>query len=212
MKRSLHSPWLEIPLADYERHMSAASVAQAAMLADRLRLLVETYRPKSLALLGAAGGNGLECIDPLVTRRVVAVDVNAAYLEACCARHAARFDTFETVHCDLSDGLPFADPVELVYAALVVEYLDQDIFLAYAPSLVTSDGRIAFVFQNRDERDTPVSDSGVQSLQALGAVHTSVDVKQVVDVLQSRGMVVEERRGVASAPGERFTLLVMAKH
>jgi hypothetical protein len=211
MKRSPHSPWLEIPLADYERHMSAVSVAQASLLADTLRRLVERYRPKSLALLGSAGGNGLECIDPLVTRRVVAVDVNAAYLEACCARHSARFDKFETVHCDLSDGLPFSDPVELVYAALVVEYLKLDSFLDYAPSLVTNDGRIAFVFQNHDERATPVSNSGVQSLQALGAGHTSVDVKRVVDVLQSRGMVVEERRVVASAPGKLFTLLVMAK-
>jgi hypothetical protein len=38
-----------------------------------------------------------------------------------------------------------------------------------------------------------------------------VDVAKVMDVLQSRGMVVEERRVVASAPGKLFTLLVMEK-
>jgi hypothetical protein len=212
MKRSPHSPWLEIPLADYERHMSSPSVAQAALLADTLRRLAETYRPKSLALLGSAGGNGLECIDPLVTRRVVAVDLNAAFLEACAVRHAARFDKFETVHCDLSDGLPFTDPVELAVAALVIEYVELDSFLDYAPSLVTNDGRTAFVFQDHDGRESPVTGSGVLSVQALGQAHSPVDVAKVMDVLQSRGMVVEERRVVASAPGKRFTLLVMAKH
>jgi len=53
--------------------MSAPVVAQAEMLADVLRELLERYRPRSLAVLGSAGGNGLEYVDPLVTQRVVAV-------------------------------------------------------------------------------------------------------------------------------------------
>jgi hypothetical protein len=116
------------------------------------------------------------------------------------------------VHCDLSAGSPFADPVDLVYAALVVEYLDLDSFLDYAPSLVTHGGRIAFVFQNRNEHNTPVSDSGVPSLHALSSVHNSVDVEWVIDFLQSHGMIVAERRVIASAPGKLFTLLVMDRH
>jgi predicted TPR repeat methyltransferase len=208
---SRHNPWLAIPLEDYERHMSADSVVQAGMLAETLRRLVQAYRPGSFALLGSAGGNGLESLDPAMTRRVVAVDVNAAYLQECSARHAARFDRFEAVHCDLSQGPPFADPVELVYAALVVEYLELDAFLGYVSSLVTQKGRIAFVFQDRDEKDTPVSDSGVRSIQLLKGAHVPVDLVRVVDILQARGMVVEERRALASAPGKHFTLLVMVK-
>jgi hypothetical protein len=90
--------------------------------------------------------------------------------------------------------------------------VELDSFLDYAPSLVTNDGRIAFVFQDHDARDSPVTNSGVLSVQALGQVHSPVDVAKVMDVLQSRGMVAEERRVVASAPGKLFTLLVMAKH
>ncbi len=192
--------------------MSATSVAQSSLLADTLRLLVERYRPASLALLGSAGGNGLEYIDPQVTRRVVAVDISAAFLEVCAARHSKRFDKFEPMNCDLSDGPPFTDPVELSVAFLVIEYVELDSFLDYAPSLVTKDGRIAFVFQNHDGLDSVVTDSGVLSVQALGRVHTPVDVAQVMDGLQSRGMVAEDRRVVTSAPGKSFTLLVMAKH
>lgn len=169
MKRTPHSPWLEISLDDYERHMSATSVAQSSLLADTLRLLVERYRPASLALLGSAGGNGLEYIDPQVTRRVVAVDISAAFLEVCAARHSKRFDKFEPMNCDLSDGPPFTDPVELSVAFLVIEYVELDSFLDYAPSLVTKDGRIAFVFQNHDGLDSVVTDSGVLSVQALRA-------------------------------------------
>ena len=89
------SPWLEIPLDDYERHMSLDTVRQAPMLADRFELLVERQRPASLALVGCAGGNGLDRIGPGRVTRVVAVDINPRYVEAAARRYADRFERFE---------------------------------------------------------------------------------------------------------------------
>ncbi len=209
MKPTSRNPWLDIPLADYERHMDAPDVAQAAMLADRLGEIVGAYAPVSLALLGAAGGNGLERVDPVVTRRVVAVELNAGYLAICRARYGERFALFEPVCCDLSSGSPFKEPVELVYAGLVLEYVNVDAFLKYAPLLVTEGGRLSFVFQDADPQQGAVSRSGVRSVQALESVHTSVDVPELIDRLLARGMVVEDRRDVATAAGKRFTLLTM---
>ncbi len=206
--RASRNPWLEIPLADYERHMSAPAVAQAEMLADVLRGLAERYRPRSLAVLGTAGGNGLDGIDPRVTERVVAVDIHPEYLETCGARHAARFAEFEPVHCDLNMGAPFAEPVELVYAALILESLDVDAFLDYTPGLVTEGGRIAFVFQEPHAHGA-ITDSGVTSLQALKNAHATVDVAAVVDDLMAQGMSLGERRSMVAAGGKSFTLLTM---
>jgi len=44
--------WLEIPLDEYEAHMSMASVAQAQYLAGVLGRLVQDVRPASVAIIG----------------------------------------------------------------------------------------------------------------------------------------------------------------
>jgi hypothetical protein len=189
--------------------MNAPCVAQAQMLSDMLAILVEAYRPESLALLGSAGGNGLDRIDPLATRRVVAVDINADYLAACSERHARGFASFEPIECDLSANRPFTNPVDLVYAALVLEYLEVDSFLGYAPSLVAPNGRIAFVFQNAGSAQSAVTNSGVVSLQALEAIHSPIPVGKVIETLSAQGMIVADQRSIPASSGKFFTLLVM---
>jgi hypothetical protein len=74
------SPWLSIPLADYERHMALPQVGQAAALASEFERLLREHRPAAVALLGCAGGNGLERVDPATTQRVVAPDLNPGYV------------------------------------------------------------------------------------------------------------------------------------
>jgi len=54
------NPWLDIPLQDYERYMSLPEIGQAQMLADQFELLIKRHSPASVALIGCAGGNGLE--------------------------------------------------------------------------------------------------------------------------------------------------------
>jgi len=204
------NPWLEIPLEDYESHMAAPSVEQTAMLAETLGSLLRAHHPGSLALLGSAGGNGLEQVDPLVTKKVVIVDLNADYLTVCARRFRHKFEHFESVLCDLSTRPPLDEPVEFVYAGLVLEYLNQTFFLSYAPSLISSGGRIAFVFQNAASQG-PVTDTGIASIRRLEAVHASVDVNEVVTTLSSNGMWVVDRRALATVPGKQFTLLVLEK-
>ncbi|MFY9641288.1 MAG: hypothetical protein WA384_03865 [Rhodomicrobium sp.] len=47
------NPWLEIPLKDYEAHVSLPEVAQAACLADTLDRLVRDHAPESVAVIKA---------------------------------------------------------------------------------------------------------------------------------------------------------------
>jgi hypothetical protein len=51
---TLSSPWLTIPLEDYEAHMALPAVGQAQMLAEQLAILIERYAPASVAVMGAA--------------------------------------------------------------------------------------------------------------------------------------------------------------
>ena len=70
-------PRREIPISDYEAHMALPSIGQGQLLSTTLQQVVSAFRPRSLAVLGAAGGNGLDALDPVVVRRVVAVDFNS---------------------------------------------------------------------------------------------------------------------------------------
>src|SRR5580692_4374755 len=60
----MSNPWLDIPLEDYEGHMSLPAIGQAQMLADQLVLLIERERPTSIAVVGCAGGTGSVAISP----------------------------------------------------------------------------------------------------------------------------------------------------
>ena len=54
------SPWLDIPLEDYEGHMALPEIAPARMLADELESAVRQHAPSSVAIIGCSGGNGFE--------------------------------------------------------------------------------------------------------------------------------------------------------
>src|SRR5687768_11339658 len=129
-------PWLNIPLADYEAHMSLPTVAQAGLLATLLQRVVREDRPRSLAVLGVAGGNGLEGIDRTILRRVMAVDLNRGYLDVCKERHAASFEEFEVVQHDLAHGAPDGAPVACAFAGLLLEYLPPDAVARFLPPML----------------------------------------------------------------------------
>lgn len=75
------NPWTEIPLADYEGHMSLPSVGQAQMLDAVFGQDLQAYAPESVAVLGCAGGNGFKRLIGSRVKRVVAVDINPLYLK-----------------------------------------------------------------------------------------------------------------------------------
>ena len=56
----MSSPWLDVPLADYEGHMSAAGVEQLGPLRDLFRLALDFTRPASVLVLGVAGGKAFD--------------------------------------------------------------------------------------------------------------------------------------------------------
>ena len=76
------NPWLALPLEDYEGHMGSDAVNQLAPLADLFGEALARLRPRSVAILGVAGGNGLQHVDGTITTRVVGIDVNPDYLTA----------------------------------------------------------------------------------------------------------------------------------
>ncbi len=88
------------------RGHALAGIEQLQTLNALMKQRLDRYQPRSVMIWGVAGGNGLEHIDPQTTDRVVAVDVNQAYLAACKQRYAHLGEKFTAVRADLTKPCP----------------------------------------------------------------------------------------------------------
>jgi SAM-dependent methyltransferase len=163
----MRSPWQEIPLSDYEGHMSLPAVGQAGMLADQLAQLIERHTPSSVAIIGCAGGNGLDRIDSTRVERVVGIDINPEYIAAAERRHGGRLSNLDLRCADVQSELLRFDPVELIYAALVFEYVDISATLAALKRNLRPGGTLAVLLQLPHSDQHAVSASPYKSLNKL---------------------------------------------
>ncbi|BDC47996.1 hypothetical protein F183_A03120 [Bryobacterales bacterium F-183] len=193
------SPWLGVPLEDYEGHMSAAEVGQLSVLADLFGDAVRARQPESVAILGIAGGNGLNQIDRYVTRRIVGVDIHADYLAAVQQRYPGDLPGLELHLADLSqpDPLPIA-PVQLVHAALIFEHAGLAQPLEHALSLVEPGGAISVVLQLPSTSEAGVSATRYTSLQSLKDRFALIAPDQLKQQLSNRGfhLISEQQRSL----------------
>ena len=82
------NPWLSIPLQDYEGHMGRDNAQQLSVLSELFKRALDICTPDSVAVLGIAGGNGLEHLDhcSALQLRRVRTEIRAEQTRACEAR------------------------------------------------------------------------------------------------------------------------------
>jgi len=180
------NPWLSMPLTDYEGHMRSPAVQQLDALSDLFAEALAVCHPASVAILGIAGGNGLERLDPLAVQRAVGVDVNPEYLSAVQERYTylPRLE----LHCiDLAEQALNVQPVQLVHAALIFEHAGTRLALDNAVSLVAPGGALSVVLQLPGESGPNIGCSGCRLAQELGSDFTLVDPEWLTATMQSRG-------------------------
>lgn len=161
------NPWLEIPLEDYEAHMSLASIAQAQYLSQVLQDSVLNILPTSVAIIGCAGGNGFDQLPPEIVRRVVGVEINPQYLDKLQERYMYYFDRLELICQDFQSSTCSFNPVDLVFAALIFEYVDFISGLSSILKFMKPGGYLAVVLQLPNENVSAVSPSPYTSLWKL---------------------------------------------
>jgi hypothetical protein len=198
------SPWLGIPLDDYEKHMSLESVGQATMLADRFAALVLRLRPASVVLFGCAGGNGLDRIEPGQVDRVVAVDINPRYIDATAKRYAGRFAEFEMMCADVQSPTLRFEPVELCYAGLLFEYVDLGLTMDTLERCCRPGGKLATILQLPGE--SLVSPSPFRSLDRLATAMKLIAPAQLAGAAAAVGFATEASEIVRLSSGKSFCL------
>ena len=116
-------PWKEISLNDYENHMRLENVYQLQTMNEMMKEQFCAYPAQSVMILGVAGGNGLEHIDPQKFRSVYGVDINPDYLAVCQKRYPDLSDCFQPICADLSDDALHLPHADLLIANLLIEYI-----------------------------------------------------------------------------------------
>jgi Methyltransferase domain len=202
----MNNPWLDIPLEDYEGHMSLPDIGQAQMLAVQLERLIKRNAPRSFALIGCAGGNGLDRIEPGQLERVVALDINPTYIQAVGARHASRLDRLELYCADVqSESLQF-EPVELAYAALLFEYVDVVATLASLKRHCRLGGTLATVVQLPHRDHEVISPSPYKSLNLLAPVMNLIAPADLSRLATAAGFYALSSESIELPSGKQFSL------
>lgn len=204
----MKNPWLNIPLDDYESHMALPDVGQAQLLSQLLGEAIESYRPSSIALLGCAGGNGLERVSSTSVERVVGIDINKQYLDRAAARyrdHRDRIPHLELFEGDLAVDRFVFEPVELVFAGLIFEYVDTAKLLKQARSMLIGGGRLVSVVQ-RPSSIEDVTPSPYETLKNVSSVLHIVSLNLLTALAKEAGFEIESIRTVAASGRKSFAV------
>jgi SAM-dependent methyltransferase len=196
-------PWLGIPLADYEGHMTA--VGQAAALRQLFLEVYARVRPRRLAVLGCTAGADFEVMDQDITDTAVGVDVNPEYL-AVARRRLAHLGRPVTLVCGdvLEVGLP-QGPFDLVHAALLIEYVDLTRLVQRLRGWLVPGGRVSIVSQEPVPGVAAVSATGYDSLRSLSDRMSLRPATEIEQAALGVGLALEARRTLELPNGKALT-------
>jgi SAM-dependent methyltransferase len=203
----MSNPWLDIPLADYEAHMALPTVGQSQLMADELDGLVRRHAPTSLAVIGCAGGNGFDRLSGTSVTRVVGVDINAAYIEQARRRYLGQIPGLELYVADVESAGVLFEPVDLVYVALVLEYVDTERAVRAIQRHCKPGAVLAVLLQLPHEELAHVSPSPYTSLQRLGSRMQLVAPEVLQEHVRQAGFTDECSRTVGATGGKSFAVL-----
>jgi SAM-dependent methyltransferase len=197
------SPWLAVPAADYEGHMGAAGVDQFGPLRAILADVYGAVRPSRMAILGCATGNGLDVVDPAVTRHLAGVDLNAEYLALARRRYPnlagiAEWSCAPVESCSLDAG-----SFDLIHAALLFEYVDPTALMVRISRWLAPGGTLSVVLQ-LPGGDAQISETAFSSLRALGTLMRLIPPDEMLDEATRAGLTLRSERNVPLARAKSF--------
>jgi ubiquinone/menaquinone biosynthesis C-methylase UbiE len=207
----VRNPWLDIPEEDYVAHMTSQEVDQYRVLNRLLREGLATARPEAALVLGCSSGNGLEHVDPTVTSRVVAVDINPGYLQQLALRFPnPAFDLhLRCADLESCDWEPAA--FDFVHAALVFEYLDWSPLLSRIASALRQGGMLTVVLQCPSAEKPAITPTRFTTLRSLESIFRFVDPEAVVAETATLGLDVKSRRTELLDSGKAFEVLQLLR-
>lgn len=180
------NPWEEISLDDYEKHMSLDSVWQLQALDVIMKEQFAAYPVETAAVLGVAGGNGLEHIDTDKFRTVYGVDINADYLRVVSQRYTQLSEVLECLRIDLINEAEKLPQAQLLIANLLIEYIGYGAFQRAV--LQTAPLYVSCVIQINTDEEQWVSESPyLRAFDRLDEVHHQMEEETLTAAMDDIG-------------------------
>ncbi|WP_234117722.1 class I SAM-dependent methyltransferase [Clostridium hydrogenum] len=181
----MSNPWEKVSIQDYENHMKLPSVYQLQKLSEIMKSQIYKYRISTIAILGIAGGNGLEHIDKSRIKTVYGIDINKDYLDTCKEKYRNLTDCLVLKKLDLSNisnDLPVAD---IVIANLFIEYIGIDMFIKQISKNLPQ--YVSCVIQKNDNNNF-VSDSPyIKVFDEVSLLHEDIEKDSLVKAMSKIG-------------------------
>jgi ubiquinone/menaquinone biosynthesis C-methylase UbiE len=182
------NPWLQIPAQDYEGHMASTDVGQLQVLNDLMAHIFAKFSPKTLAVFGCSTGNGFEHISPSKTERIVGIDINPDYLDVVRNRFEKRLPNLELIECDFTSSSFHIEPVSMIIAALVFEYVNIERALLNMSKCLVPGGNFIAALQLPSPDAPSVTKTQYTSLESLTSIMKLVDVDAFTESCFQRGL------------------------
>jgi hypothetical protein len=181
-----NNPWLDIPLNDYERHMSHHLVGQADLLNSLTKKYLEEIKPEVAVFLGIAGGNGLEHIDNNATREVYGIDVNQDYLDTAFVRFRNRISSLKLLNIDIAESSKSICEADFIWAALILEYTGIEKALDFCENNIRKGGHLVVSIQSNNNVQS-VSPTGIETVKKAGEIFSLVDPEILLNKAAEKG-------------------------
>ena len=205
------NPWTTIPLDDYESHMAFPAVGQAAMLAREFGRAIAATKPNTVALLGCAGGNGLEHAITANLDKVICVDINPDYIAALKHRYASQIKSLECHACEV-EAVRTPSKADLVFGGLIFEYTRLAEAIETVSLLLSEGGDFFALLQSPAPGVSTVSLSPyAQSLSGIVGVFQYIDPAVMVRLSAAKGMGLIEQHQITQDCGKSFTVVRLRK-
>ncbi|MBI2851320.1 MAG: class I SAM-dependent methyltransferase [Chloroflexi bacterium] len=188
MTRNDKNPWLSIPASDYEGHMNSQQVGQLSVLNRIFENVLNDVPSKALAVLGCGTGNGFEHIDSQAVERLLGIDINPEYLAILRTRHGSKLPMLKLVCSDLNTFAHPNNAFDLIYAALVFEYVDFKNLLGRISKWLKVNGTLVVVLQVNSPESQMISDTPFTSLKTLGTVMHLINPETFTGMAGTQGL------------------------
>jgi SAM-dependent methyltransferase len=198
---STPNPWTVVPAADYEAHMGPGGADQLAPLSQIFQEVYVATQPDRVLLLGCATGNGLEHVDPNVTRKVVGVDVNLQYLGIARQRFFHLGPRLELFCNEAEKYRAPAGAFDLIHAALVFEYLYPEVLVRRIAEWLGEGGTCSAVLQLPGGEARPAATRPMQLIQKFQKL---VDAEELSRLFEHYGLPRRREWKVSLKGGKSF--------
>lgn len=195
------NPWSVVQASDYERYMGPAGVDQLAPLGALFQEAVLAAQPDRLMLVGCSTGNGLEHVDPSVTRRIVGLDVNLQHLGIARQRFFHLGPRLELYATDVADFRSPPASFDLVHAALVLEYLHPEVLIRRVVEWLAEKGSFSVVLElpGGEAPDAPS-----RAIQIITKAMKLVPPEELAELCAHYGLQLRRQKEVPLRYGKRF--------